>query len=342
MPDLISEKVIEDILSVDKSVLAEILSLQPNGLSLIARQKALTSGRLDLLWLYEDELILVELKVTPFYDDIILQIDSYFKDLKILQDQHKLINTNIRKIILVTNCTQNDIIKCTNKDIQVIVYKPELVLTRYYENFKELSYFLNIQSGDYGVVRIGLIKITLELLSSGKSLEEICKLEKKSQKTIKNRLVIAVQLGLVAKYRREYFLTDLGIKFVANNETNVSDRLSENQVELLSSFVIENPFYSSATYTILTLLESVFVLAKNMYPVPGDIVQGYFVQSVGKSGTWKTAKARKTASYIFSNYACELTFLANVDNQFYITPKGIRAILVLQLNRSIKLIKSQQ
>lgn len=110
---------------------------------------------------------------------------------------------------------------------------------------------------------------------------------------------------------------------------------------MVMSFVIDNPFYSSITYTILTLVESVFVLAKSMYPVPREIVEDYFVKSVGKTRTWKTDKARKTASYIFSNYACELEMIANVDNQFYITPKGIQAILLLQLNRSIKLIESQ-
>jgi hypothetical protein len=56
MPNLISEKVIEDILSSDKSILAELLSINPSNLSLIARQKTLQSGKLDLLYLSENEL----------------------------------------------------------------------------------------------------------------------------------------------------------------------------------------------------------------------------------------------------------------------------------------------
>lgn len=120
------------------------------------------------------------------------------------------------------------------------------------------------------------------------------------------------------------------------------DRLNERQIELLSSFVKENPFYSSITYTIFSIVESVFVLAKNMYPVPEDALQDYFVKSVGKVETWRTDRARGTATYIFSNYACELELLAKIDNHFYITAKGIQSILLLQLNRSLKLIESQK
>jgi len=207
---------------------------------------------------------------------------------------------------------------------------------------EQLSYFLKIQSGDYGVFRIGLIKPTLELLSGDKNLQEICNIEKRSKKTIKNRFSIAIQLGLVTKHKKNYFLTSFGSEIIAEGDKQTGDRLSEKQAEMLANFVIKNPFYSSATYTILAFVESVFVLAKSMYPIPRKDVQGYFIKSVGKTGTWKAEKARKTASSIFSNYACELELLANVDNHFYITPKGMQAILLLQLNRSIKLIESQQ
>jgi len=341
MSNFISEKVIEDILSADRSILAEVLSLQPSGLSLIARQKKLLSGRLDLLYLYENELLLIELKIVPFYDDIILQIQDYFRDLIELQNQHKLISANIRKIICVTHYEPNDIIKCDAEGIQILAYEPKLILSRYYDNFRELSYFLKIQSGDHGVVRISLLKSTLELLSTGNNLIDICKIEKRSEKTVRNRLAIATQLGLVTKYKNQYFITDFGNDFVMANEVGLSDRLSENQIDSLSDFVMEHPFFSSVTYTILAFLESTFVLAKNTYPIPRKVVQDYFVKSVGKTETWKTDKARETASYIFSNYACELEFLANVDNHFYITPRGIQAILILQLNRSIKLIETQ-
>jgi hypothetical protein len=148
MAALISERVIEDILSADRSILAEILGLNPHNLSLIARQKIVDSGILDLLYLYEQELLLIELKAVDFYEGILTQIDNYHADLLTLQSSYKLINANIRKIILVTGCTLEDIQKCSEASIQLLTYQPQVVLSKYYENFKELSYFLKIQSGD--------------------------------------------------------------------------------------------------------------------------------------------------------------------------------------------------
>ena len=88
MNSFISERVIEDILATDKSILSEILSLNASDLSLIARQKIVSSGKLDLLYLYKDEILLIELKIVPFYKDIITQINNYEKDLIYLQNQN--------------------------------------------------------------------------------------------------------------------------------------------------------------------------------------------------------------------------------------------------------------
>lgn len=341
MNEFISERIVEDILSSDKAILAEILSLNPGDLSLVARQKPLNSGKLDLLYMYDNELLLIELKVVGFYGDIIRQVNGYWDDLLELQSQHRLVNTVVRKIILVREATPRDIEKCNEHSIRLLVYKPEHVLSKYYENFKERSYFLQLQSGDYGMVRLGLLNRTLRLLSQGKSVKEVCEAEGRSEKTIRNRLSVATLLGLTTKFRQEFFLADLGNALLESDDGRADDRFNERQTELLSSFVKDNPFHSSITYTILSMVESVFVLAKHLYPVPKNTVQDFFVTSVGKEETWRTDRARVTATYIFSNYACELELLAKVDDDFYITPRGVQAILLLQLNRSIKLIESQ-
>ena len=337
----ISEKIIEDILTADKSILAEILSVSAADLSLIARQKIVASGKLDLLYLCNDELFLIELKVVDFYAKIIEQINGYYSDLQALQVQNKLIHSGIKKIMLITNAKPAAYQDCEKENIQLIAYSPEEVLSKFYENFKELSHFLTIQSGDYGMVRLGLLNSSLKYLGDGLGIEEISKKENRSIKTIRNRISVAQLLNLVAKFRNEYFLTDLGNQF---NELRdeIDDRLSQGQQELLANFVKENPFYSSITFTIFTFIETVFVLSKNTYPIPKNAVKDYFVKSAGKTTAWKTDRARETATYIFSNYACELEFLVIINNQFYITPKGIQAILLLQLNRSIKLIESRK
>jgi hypothetical protein len=342
MSNSISERIIEDILTSDKSILSEVISLNFFDLSLVARQKIVSSGKIDMIYLHKDEMLLIELKVVPFYKEVITQINNYEIDLIVLQSQNKLINSKIKKIIVVSGARENDYVVCRNNNIELVVYKPEIILSRYYENFKELSSFLKIQSGDYGVVRLGLIKNTLSYLGQGLSLKEICNLENKSEKTIRNKISIAQLLNLVSKFKNTFFLTELGIRFVDLGENIVDDRLNQEQIELLSNFLKENPFYSSVTYTVFSLIESVFVLSKNSYPVNKEAVKDYFVKSVGKTETWRANKSKETATYIFSNYACELEFLVRVNNEYYITPKGIQAILLLQLNRSIKLIENRK
>jgi hypothetical protein len=342
MNNSISERIIEDILTSDKSILSEVISLNISDLSLVARQKIVSSGKIDMIYLHKDEMLLIELKVVPFYKEVITQINNYEIDLITLQNQNKLIKSKIRKIIVVSGARENDYVVCKENKIDLVVYKPEIILSKYYENFKELSSFLKIQSGDYGVVRIGLIKNTLNYLGQGLSLNEICNLENKSEKTIRNKISIAQLLNLVSKFKNTFFLTEFGTHFVDLGENIVDDRLNQKQIELLSNFLKENPFYSSVTYTVFSLIESVFVLSKNSYPVNKEAVKDYFVKSVGKTETWRANKSKETATYIFSNYACELEFLVRVNNEYYITPKGIQAILLLQLNRSIKLIENRK
>jgi hypothetical protein len=336
----ISEKVIEDILTVDKSILAEILNVSSSDLSLLARQKKISSGILDMLYIHKDELMLIELKVVSFYSKIIEQIDEYYNDLVILQEQNKLIRSAITKIILVPDANNSQFKECNDRNIKLIVYSPKDILSKYYSNFKELSQFLKIQAGDYGVVRLGLLNHTLQLLGLGKNIEEIAVIEEKSNKTIRNRISVATLLGLVGKFRNNFYLTEIGESFIKTN-SSVDDRLDENQRVILQTFVKENPFYSSITYAIFSIVETVFVLSKNIYPVPKENVKDYFVKSVGKVDTWSAERSKETATYIFANYATELDLLVKVDNEFFITPLGIQAVLLLQLNRSIKLIESK-
>lgn len=217
------------------------------------------------------------------------------------------------------------------------------VLSKYYENFKELSNFLKITSGDFGVVRIALLNSTLSLISKGYNLNDISLSEKKSIKTIRNRISVAQQLGLVSKHKKNnVYLTELGEKFHKHNINDISyNRLTNRQISIMSSFIKENPFYSSITYSIFIIIEVVFILSKSAYPVPKVALIDYFVKSVGKTNTWQTPKARETATYIFSNYAIELEFIIKINNEFYISPKGIEAVILLQLNRSIKLLENK-
>lgn len=338
----VTEKVIEDIFTSDKSLLANVLSVNQSDLSQIARQKKFDNRKImDLLYLFKNELLLIELKAVPFYQDIISQINDYYNELLKLQSQSKLIKTKINKIILVTDALKEHYSLCEKENIKLIKFDLEEVLTRYYQNFRELSAFLNIQPSARGVTRLYLIKSTLQLLNQGHSFNEICKIEKMSSNTIHNRLAVAKLIGLVEKNKRDYTITSLG-KNVLKAEDKLSDeRFNVKQFELISDFVKENPFFSQITYSIMSVVDTVFILSKAEYPVKYDTFQDFFVRSLGKDKTWVQPQAQLTGTYHFANYAEELGFIQRIKNYLFLTPKGIQAILIFQLNRAIKLINAR-
>lgn len=339
----ITEKVIEDVLSVDKSILADVLSVRLGDLNQIARQKKFDNKKiLDFLYLYQNELLLIELKTVPFYLGIITQINEYYNELVKLQSQSKIIKTKINKIILVTDATKEHIAACGKEQIKLIKFDIEEVLFKYYQNFKELSAFLKIQPSNRGVTRLYLLKKSLSLFSSGSSLKEICKIENKSSNTIHNRFAVAELIGLTEKDDIGYSLTKLGRQILKADDSISDERFNAEQFDLISEFVKDNPFYSQITFSIMSVVDTVFILSKAEYPVEYDTFQDFFIRSLGKDKTWVKPQAQLTGTYHFANYAEELGFIQKVDNHLFLTPKGIQAILIFQLNRSIKLINSRR
>ncbi len=201
---------------------------------------------------------------------------------------------------------------------------------------------MSLRSGDYGVVRLALLNTTLTHIGSGKSISHISVIEGRSIKTINNRISLAEHLNLISKFGSDVYLTEFGNAFISTIQETNSDSLNEFQTSLLGRFVTESPFFSAVTYTILALVETVFFLSKSNYPVPVEMIRIHFVTAVGKDSTWQTKRAKQTATYIYTNYSCELQFTVKINNHVYLTPKGIDALLLLHMNRSIKLIGSRQ
>src|SRR3989338_960088 len=338
-----TEKIIEDIFTSNKSLLANLLLVNSSDLSQIARQKKFDSKRrMDLLYLHKNELVLIDLKAVPFYQDIINQINDYYNELQKLQLQSKLIKGNIIKIVLVTHANKEDRKRCESEKIKLIEFDLEDILSQYYQNFRELSAFLNIEPSARGVTRLYLLKTTLNLLNKGHSFEEICKIENIAHNTIFNRLAVAHLLNLVEKNKKNYTLTAFGKKIIeVENKIVSEERFNQVQFEILSEFVKDNPFFSQITFSIMSVVDTIFILSKSEYPVKYNKFQDFFVRSLGKDKSWKQPQAQLTGTYHFANYAEELGFIQKIKNDLFLTPKGIQAILIFQLNRSIKLINAR-
>jgi hypothetical protein len=96
----IRETQIEDILISSPTLVKETLSLEEEP-RLIGRQIVVPSGRLDMLYIYQKDLLLIELKITAFQKKFIQQVINYRDDLILFQKQGKLVQGYIKPFLLL-------------------------------------------------------------------------------------------------------------------------------------------------------------------------------------------------------------------------------------------------
>jgi hypothetical protein len=164
------------------------------------------------------------------------------------------------------------------------------------------------------------------------SIEILSEKTGKSTSTVGSYLRLANELGLTNK-ESNVGLTDLGKAYVRLRDEKIN-RLNDNQVELLKEYIVKNPFSSPAMYGIYAAVETIFLLSKNFYPVPLNEAHKFFTTLSGKQSEW-AEKASNDAFRMYSNYAIDLGLLAKMDKDYYVSPAGIKFILLLELNKSI-------
>jgi hypothetical protein len=341
--DSISENQVEDALVANLHFLKNILKVD-NDLKLIARQLRLKNGeqRIDLLVSSGKNLCLIELKVVKYTDDCLKQIIDYRKELLLLQEKEELVSGTIEAFLLVTAASQSQVDSSSNNDVKVIVYEPINVLTNYYQNLASIAPFLNIKPNDYGVMNIGRINSVLHELSLGLNTEnKIMTKINLSKMSVKHHLRLGIEFGLVRKRSYNYFLTDIGDKYITDfNNDVLKDKLSENQIELLKKHIAEDPFSTSSIFGIYSIVESTFLLARNKYPIELIDLQKMFQIVGGKITEWQSSRSLITATYTFLNFAIDLELLGKIGKQIVITPAGFKFILMLQLHKSIEMIET--
>lgn len=97
---IVRESQVEDVLATYPDIAKEILGIREE-LTLLARQKVLPSGqKIDLLFVADSRLKLVELKVEKCVSDFIYQVRDYKRELIELQKDNKLVAGDIDAFLL--------------------------------------------------------------------------------------------------------------------------------------------------------------------------------------------------------------------------------------------------
>ena len=340
----IRESQIEDILVSAPVLTKNILRLEDEP-RFLCRQMIMPSGRLDLLYTYRTELLLLELKVVPFKKQFVEQLYAYRNDLLKMQEDGDLVQGRISTYLLVTEegRTRQEIREID--DVKCVVYDPAEVLNYFYKNMKPIALFTETKPIDIGIWNIHLIHGLIYSIEGGiTSVKELRKHLGGSPRTLYNKIKFTYELRLIDWSPNEdtILLTNLGKEYCKRKDPVLPVRLSENQAALIRSFVMSNPYQSSVILGIASAVEAVFALAKNTHPVPMIHMMAYFTFHAGKYFDWQTDKAKYNATRMYTNYATDLGLLGKTNDNIYLTPEGIRFTVQMQLHKGLKLVESMK
>lgn len=337
----IRENQIEDVLVSAPILTRNILNLSEEP-RLLARQMILPSGRLDLLYAYQTNLLLLELKVVPLRQEFIKQVANYRNDLKTFQNNGKLLQGDIQTFLVCPEVSSELRTKAHSENIFCFEYSPEDVLHYFYTNLKPIASLAEKKPIDIGIWNLHLTHEFIYLLGETSSVKELHNLIGGSSRTLYNKIKFANELRLVnwKPNRDEITLSNLGFEYVKRKDVFLPQRLSEEQASLLKQFVIKYPFESPVILGIASIVESVFSLAKNTYPVPFEQLLDYFTDYSGKHFDWQTKKSRFNGTKMYSNYATDLGLLGKSGETIFLTPEGFRFTIQMQLHKSLQLMDS--
>jgi len=333
----IRESQIEDIFATQLDEVKSILSLNEN-LTLIDRQRKVYSGRIDLLFLSSSSLHLLELKAVASEIEFCNQTIGYRKDLLHLQTENELPSLPLKSYLVCPEFKNNHKNYCIDNEIIPIEFSPYELLKNYYFKVKAISDLITLKPSNHGLWNLHLLNPIIYALNEPFRVSDLSKIIKKSKSTINSYLKLAEELNLIEKNAELINLSNLGRKYAILKDEKIN-RLNEKQVSLLKEYIIKNPFSSPAIYGIYLSVESIFILSKNYYPVPLNKAYKFFATISGKQSEWAD-KASSDAFIMYSNYAIDLGLLAKIERNYYITPAGIRFILLLELNKSILFVNS--
>ncbi len=339
----IRESQVEDILVMYPEIAAQILG-ENSDITPIVRQKSLPSGgRLDVVYVAGNRFLLVELKVEAFVPAFLEQILEYQQDLLTLQSRSEFPIGTVRPILLVPTIQDAQRKLCEDVGVKVVVYSPPQVLEAFHDRMRGTTSFLSLKPVDHGIWNLGLLSRTLLLLSQSKTPAQISDELQITRKTLSNRFRLAKDLTLLRGITQKVVLTELGEKFVQKIDLQTGfDSISDGQAELLRNYIARSPFDSAAIFGIYSMVDAVWTLSRNTYPVGIDLLSPYFRDTIGKNFDWKTDKALSNGVRMYSNYAIELGLLGRVSNLFYLTPAGSGFILLLQLHKSVNFVDAMR
>lgn len=337
----VRESQIEDVLATHPEIARKILDASDE-LTLIARQKILPSGsRIDLLFVAGQRLILVELKVERCRRIFLEQTARYATELRGMQAAGKLVAGALSPFLVCTESSPKDREQAERCGLTIANYDAETVLSEFFARLQANASFMSLKPTNHGLWNLHLLHKILYALDAPKRTQDLAVLNELSSSSIRSYLSLASELLLVSETKGVWSLTENGRKYVWNREPDtLPEFVSEEQSAVLQNVIIENPFASGVILGIYTLVESLYNLSRNTYPVHAEHLMEYFRYSSGRFFQWTARKTAADSMRMYSNYAIDIGLAGRIGDKYYLTPAGIRFILMLNLHKTLKMVDS--
>jgi len=228
---------------------------------------------------------------------------------------------------------------CREQGVAPVSYQVAEVLDDFFRLLTPVTRFLTLRPKDYGLWNRPLVHRVLYSLEKTSLPSDLAGITGLSRRSVMNHLRFAIDLHLVRRLNHSYELTELGYQYVhARTADMPPSEASDSQLQILRNYIAKNPFGSPIFFGIYSAVDTVFSLARNIYPVPDELSADYFKKNVGKLYDWRIPRSAQQGFRMYVNYSVELGLLARVGQDVFLTPDGLRFTLLLNLHKSIQMI----
>lgn len=349
-----SERAIEDIFAQSPQLIADTFDFLDRSPRLVDRQQTLPSGRADLVYLAEDKVVIIELKVVTATADHVTQIEGYKDDYENeVPGTEFATDRPIIPVLLAPEVPSQIQTECQSSGIVAQEYDIGSVLDSFQQSlFSNLAQF-QVTGAVTSVAGLGLLHGYLEYLyeartsvtlsEAASAYDQIGKGTSSAKRSrVSNFRQTAQNLNLVSSTNDGEILTARGERYVeAGDREDAYWQVTADQADLIIDLLYDEPFTSDLTFSIMALLETVFELSKNTHPVPRDRIKDWYASKVGKRENWG-ARTRTDVVQWLGTYLDELGLLIIIDQDFYLTPKGFNLLAYFAIDEGKAMLRSHQ
>ncbi len=364
-----SERAIEDILARHPDITADLaLDGEWEGLRLLERQKTIEphgdTGRIDLLFAAQKDLLLVELKVEKATTGHVQQLERYRDHFEsdLLGEEYPG-EYNFVSILLAPEIPTDIEQSARNRGLEPQTYDLADILEKYDRDlFADAPVFDRspVSTGVSALYTLnGLIRYVggqedaIPISQCVEDHEQIATQQgwNKPRQRTKQLVRDAIRLDLLTLVRGqqpgsirikdndEISITPRGVDYLEamDDEPRVPP-LSTGQSDVVIDLLYDQPFYSKITTGLVLLLDTVADLSRSSVPVYNSDLVRWFPVKAGKD--WNERSSKDMIRW-YGTYLHELGLIQRVDKRYYLTPSGTKLLSHYYIEKGQKMLRAQ-